>query len=253
MKHFFKSLQDYYILTFKGLQGLVQGPFYFRDTIDQMANSGPNTTIIVIIIALFAGMALTVQVYNQFTYLGLEEQIGKVVATSLIREIGPITIALIYSGKVGTGIAAELASMVQRHEIDAYRAFSVNPIKKVVTPRILSGLLMLPGLTLIGDFSGLLGGFYITSIDHYIVPSIYWKSVFNILQLKYMVVGIVKPIVFGFIISSISCYLGINARGGSIEIKAASTRSFVMSSVFIMVWDFLLTRIFSFILPSIPI
>jgi len=246
-KRIILKLQEYYLLTFKGLIGIFQKPLYIHDTLNLINLAGPGTTGVVILIMIFAGMALTLQLYSQTVVLGFEAQIGRLITLSVVKEIAPITIALIFAGKVGAGITTEVASMIQRHEIDTLRAFSVNPVLKIVTPRYIACLITLPGLTFIGDLSALLGGYYITSIENHIPSMTYWISVRSVLGLDNTLVGIVKPFIFGFIISSVSCHMGFNAKGGSIELKTASTRAYVISAMYVMVSDFIITRILSFI------
>ena len=145
------DLQDFYILSIKGLLGLIRKPFYFRDLIEQMDYAGTGSLIIILLSSLFIGMALSLQLSAELSGLGLKMYIGKVVGVSIIREIGPVLTALVFAGRVGSGMASELGSMILGHQVDTLRVFGVDPTKKLVTPRILSSLIMLPALTIIGD------------------------------------------------------------------------------------------------------
>jgi phospholipid/cholesterol/gamma-HCH transport system permease protein len=249
MKQFFKSLGDFYRLSFSGLAGIVSRPFYFQEFLDQLTYAGPDTLVITVITAFVVGMALSVQVLFQFEGLGLENEVGGLIGTAVIREIIPITLALLFAGRVGSGISAELAGMRQREQIDTIRAFGVNPVKMLVTPRIASCILMLPSLTLIGDFSALFGGFFITGTQFHTDPAMFWSSVRTILNVKNMFAGIIKPLIFGYLIGVISCYVGLNSKGGSTGLKRSATQAYVLSTVSVMITDFLIIKVIWILFP----
>ncbi len=249
MKRFFLSLKEYYRICFWGLIGAFGKPFYAKEIVEQMNHAGPGTLVIALITTFVVGMALSIQVLNQFEGLGLESEVGRVIGVSVIREISPITLALVFAGRVGAGISAELAAMVQREQIDTLRAFGVSPIKKLVTPRILSSLIMLPSLTFIGDFAAIIGGFLITTVQYHSDPELYWSSIRAIMDLKNTVFGVSKPFVFGYLIATISCHVGMRSQGGSLGLKNAATKSYVLSTVTVMVTDFLITKVIWIFFP----
>ena len=249
MKRFFFSLKGFYRLCFLGLLGFFRKPFYVQEMIEQMNYSGPGSLIISFITTFVVGMALSIQVLNQFEGLGLESEVGRVIGVSIIREISPITLALVFAGRVGSGISAELAGMVQRQQIDTLQAFGVSPIKKLVTPRIASALLMLPALTFIGDFSAIFGGFLITCYQYHTDPAMYWSSIHSVINFKNVLFGVVKPFVFGFIIATISCYVGMTSQGGSSGLKRSATQAYVLSTIVVMITDFLITKTVWIFLP----
>jgi phospholipid/cholesterol/gamma-HCH transport system permease protein len=249
LKRFFLQLKGYYSLSFYGLLNLVRRPFYLEDLIFQMINAGPDTLIITLITTFVIGLALSIQILSQFQGLGLESEAGKVIGIAVIREVCPITLALIFAGRVGAGIAAELAGMVQTQQLDTIQAFGLNPVKKLVTPRILGSIIMLPSLTFLGDLAAIIGGFLIVRYEYNSDSALYWSSIRGILDLKNTVFGIVKPFVFGFLIASISCYIGITSKGGSSGLKLAATRSFVTSTIAVMITDFLITKIIWMFFP----
>ena len=248
MKAFITDLQDFYILSFRGLQGLVRRPFYLKDMIEQMDYAGAGSFFIVLLVTLFIGMALSLQLAAELSVLGLKMYTGKVVGISIIREIGPVTVALVFTGRVGSGMASELGSMVLGHQVDTLRVFGVDPIKKLVTPRILSSLVMLPVLTVIGDAASLAGGYYIAVYVSNQSGSFYWSSVRDVLIFENVFAGSVKPFIFGFLISCISCYMGLSTKGGAIGLRSATTRAVVTSIIMIIVSDFILTRVLLYIL-----
>jgi len=242
-KEIINDLQDFYLLSIRGLLGAVRRPFYFTDTIEQMDYAGAGSFFIIVLVSLFVGMALSLQLSAELSVLGLKMYTGKVVGISIIREIGPVTAALVFAGRVGSGMASELGSMVLGHQVDTLRVFGVDPIKKLVTPRILSSLLMLPALTGIGNVVSLLGGYYISVFVSHQSSAVYWKSIRDILIFENVFSGFVKPFIFGYLTACISCYMGLSTRGGAIGLRRATTRAAVTSFIMIIVADFVLTRI----------
>lgn len=242
------ELQDFYLLSFHGLMGLLRRPLYLRDIIEQMDYAGAGSFVIIVLVSLFVGMALSLQLAAELSVLGLKMYTGKVVGISIIREIGPVAAALVFSGRVGSGMASELGSMVLGHQVDTLRVFGVDPVKKLVTPRITSALVMLPALTIIGDAASLLGGYYIAVFVSHQSGNIYWSSVRDVLIFENVFSGSVKPFIFGYLIACISCYMGLSARGGAIGLRGATTRAVVLSIIMIIVADFILTRILLYVL-----
>ena len=238
----FSELQDFYILSFRSLLGLASRPFYFKDAVEQMDYTGSGSSLIILIVSLFVGMALSLQLEAQLAFMGLQNYTGKVVAISIIREIGPVTVALVYAGRAGSGMASELGSVVLGHQVDTLRVFGVDPIKKLVVPRMLSSIVMLPALTIIGDAASLLGGYYIAVFVNHLSATMYWVSVREVLTFDYVMPGVIKPFIFGFLIACISCYTGLSARGGAIGLRSSTTRAFVLSVMAIIVFDFLITK-----------
>jgi phospholipid/cholesterol/gamma-HCH transport system permease protein len=247
-KALISDLQDYYLLSMHGLFGAVRKPFYGKDVIEQMDYAGAGSFFIIVLVSLFVGMALSLQLAAELSVLGLKMYTGKVVGISIIREIGPVAAALVFTGRVGSGMASELGSMVLGHQVDTLRVFGVDPIRKLVTPRMLSSFVMLPALTIIGDAASLLGGYYIAVFVSHQSGYVYWSSVREVLIFENVFSGSVKPFIFGFLVSSISCYMGLSTKGGAIGLRSATTRAVVASIIMIIVADFLLTRILLYVL-----
>ena len=174
-KELASELQNFYFVSVRGLLGLVRKPFYSKDTIEQMDYAGAGSFLIVLFVSLFIGMALSLQLAAELSGLGLKMYIGNIVGVSIIREIGPVVVATVFAGRVGSGIASELGSMILGHQVDTLRVFGVDPIRKLVTPRILSALIMLPALTIIGDAISILGGYYIAVFASHQSGTIYWR------------------------------------------------------------------------------
>jgi phospholipid/cholesterol/gamma-HCH transport system permease protein len=242
------DLQDLYLLSVRGLAGIIRKPFYFKDTIEQMDYAGVGSLLIILLVSLFIGMALSLQLSAELSALGLKMYTGMIVGISVIREIGPVTAALVFAGRAGAGMASELGSMILGHQVDTLRVFGVDPIKKLVTPRILSSLVMLPALTTIGDAVSIFGGYYISVFVSHQSSTFYWSSIREILIFENVFAGSVKPFIFGYLIACISCYMGLSTKGGAIGLRRSTTRAVVMSMIAIIVSDFLLTRVLLYIL-----
>jgi len=243
VKYLMNDLQDFYLLSIRGLAGIVKKPFYLKDTIDQMDYTGAGSFLIILLVCLFIGMALSLQLSAELSLLGLKMYTGRIVGFSVIREIGPVTAALVFAGRSGAGIASELGSMILGHQVDTLRVFGVDPLKKLVTPRILSCLVMLPALTIIGDAVSILGGYYIAAFVSHQSGSFYWTSIREILVFENVFAGSVKPFIFGYLIACISCYMGLSTKGGAIGLRRSTTRAVVVSMIVIIVSDFMMSRI----------
>jgi phospholipid/cholesterol/gamma-HCH transport system permease protein len=237
------SLQEFYIFSIRGVLGIFRKPFYFRDMIEQMDYAGAGSFFIIVLVSLFVGMALSLQLAAELSTMGLKMYTGKVVGISIIRELGPIVVALVYTGRVGAGITSELGSMVLGNQIDTLRVFGVDPVRKLATPRIISALVMVPSLTLVGDAVALFGGYYIAVFVSHQSGSFYWSSIREELTFQNVFSGSIKPFIFGYLIATICCFMGLTAKGGSQGLRRATTRAVVLSIIFIIVADFVLTRI----------
>jgi phospholipid/cholesterol/gamma-HCH transport system permease protein len=242
------DLQDFYSLSLRGLLGIIRRPFYLKDVIMQMDYAGAGSLIIVFIVDLFVGMALSLQLSAELSSLGLKMYIGMIVGISVVRELGPVVTALVFTGRVGAGMASELGSMVLGHQVDTLRVFGFDPIKKLVTPRIVSSIIMLPVLTVIGVAVSLLGGYYIAVYVSHESGTFYWSSIRSILTIENVLAGAIKPFIFGYLISCICCYTGLSTKGGSVGLRQSTTTAVVMSIVMIIVSDFVLTRILLYVL-----
>jgi phospholipid/cholesterol/gamma-HCH transport system permease protein len=242
------DLQDFYLLSIRGMVALGKRPFYFKDLIEQMDYAGAGSFSIVLVVSLFLGMALSLQLSAELSRMGLKMYTGSIVGISIIREMGPVVTALIFAGRVGSGMASELGSMVLGHQVDTLRVFGVNPVKKLVAPRFLSSIIMLPILTIIGDAISILGGYFIAVYVSHQSGTVYWSSIREVFDFENVFSGAVKPFIFGYIIASVSCYMGLSTRGGAIGLRRTTTRAVVVSFILIIIADFVLTRILLFVL-----
>ncbi len=244
----FVELQNFYVLSLNALLGAVRRPYYVRETVEQMDYAGAGSFIIVFLVSLFIGMALSLQIATELSALGLKMYTGKIVGISIIREIGPVAVALSYAGRVGSGMTSELGSMMLGHQVDMIRVFGMDPVKKLVTPRVVSSTIMLPLLTVIGDAVALSGGYYISVFVSHQSGSFYWSQITDALTLNNIIAGLVKPFLFGFLTAAISCHMGLSARGGARGLRQATTSAVVLSTLMIIITDFVLTRVLFFLM-----
>jgi phospholipid/cholesterol/gamma-HCH transport system permease protein len=246
------TVQEYFTLAIKSIRFIVARPFYAQDTIQQMDEIGVKSLGIVLLTGFFTGMVLALQSSVQLKTFGATMYIGNLVSASMIRELGPVLAGLMVAGRVGSGIAAQLGSMRVTEQIDALNTLGTDPIKKLVTPRVLAALIMLPVLTIINDFVGIIGGNVIASLVVGLPSGQYWRTVWDQIAsdgftFRYVpndfVQGLTKPFVFGGIISITACYFGLNTTGGTEGVGQSTTRTVVLASVLILVVDYFITQL----------
>ncbi len=242
LKKFLFELQEITNLIIASLFALAKGPRYFGEMIRQMDLIGVGSLPIVLLTGFFTGGVLILQTFPTFQYYSIQDQAGKSIATSLIRELGPVLTALMVSGRIGSAIAAELGSMVVSQQIDAMRALGTDPNRKLVAPRLIALMLMLPLLTVAADIFGIIGGGIVASGIYNLDYNVYITSVRFGISTPDIIGGVVKPIVFGLIIGSISCYKGLNTSGGTVGVGRSTTNAVVLSSIVVIIFDFFLSR-----------
>ncbi len=236
------QLQDFYILSVKSIGYIFRRPFYLDEIIEQMNYIGVGSLLLVALVSLFIGLALSLQISTELSLLGLQMYTGNIVGVSIIKEIGPVSIGLAFAGRVGSGMASEIGSMVIGHQVDVLRVYGVLPLKKLVVPRVLSCLVMLPLLTVIGDTIAILGSYYIAIYESHQSSAFFWSQIKATLTFSNMLTGVLKPVVFGYIIACVSCYKGLATSGGAKGLRMATTQAVVISSIAIIVADFMITR-----------
>lgn len=249
-KRFLFELQEITLLVWRSFTSLFRGPRYFPEMIQQMDLIGVGSLPIIILTGFFTGGVLVVQGYQTLAYYGGQSETGKLVATTLIRELGPVLTALMVAGRVGSSISAELGSMVVSQQIDAMRALGTDPIKKLVAPRIIALLFTMPLLTGAADIVGLIGGGVVANQLFSLSQNVYITAVRGGITVDDVIGGIIKPVVFGLIISSIACYKGLTTSGGTVGVGRATTSAVVLASIWVIIADFFLTRILQVILDK---
>ncbi|MBI4209058.1 MAG: ABC transporter permease [Deltaproteobacteria bacterium] len=243
-----KSVQEFSLLAYHGLRGIFQRPIYWRDTIDQMDRFGIGSFLIVGFTGLFTGMVMALQMAVTLERFGIKSLVGRAVSVSIVRELGPVLSALIVAGRMGSGIAAEIGAMKVGEQTDALRAMGTDPVRKLVTPRMIAGLIMMPVLTVFADFIGVFGSYVICSSVLDFSGNLYWTSVLESLDETDVFPGLTKPLFFGLIISTVGCYMGLGTRGGTVGVGKAATESVVIASLGIILADFLITKFYFAIL-----
>jgi len=223
----------------------VRPPYRFRDVFRQMERVGVNTLPVVLITAVFTGMVLALQSYTGFRRFGAESLVGTVVALSMTRELGPVLTGLITAGRAGASIAAELGTMRVTEQIDALVTMGVSPVKYLMVPRIIAGLLMLPVLTVCADAVGIAGGYLVGTQVIHANPTVYLNHTFDYLHMEDIVGGLVKSAVFGLLIALISAYKGFTADGGAEGVGRATTGAVVYSSMAVLISNYLVTLLMS--------
>ena len=241
------ALQDYALLVLQSLKTVFTPPFYWADTLEQMDLIGVGSLPIVVITSFFIGGVMVLQTAAQFERFGETALTGDAVSLALVRELGPAITALLVAGRNASGIASELGSMVVTEQVDAMRALGTDPIRKLMTPRVLATLTMLPLLVAVFDFVGLIGGFVVSYFTLRLGAVQFWTRAIQALQLGDLVQGGTKPIIFGLIIATVGCYQGLRVKGGTQGVGRATTTAVVVSSVFVLVVDFFLARILLYI------
>jgi phospholipid/cholesterol/gamma-HCH transport system permease protein len=237
------QIQELALLAWRTLRSLFRPPLYTREIIQQMDIIGVGSLTIIILTGFFTGGVLALNSANTLQRFGVQSVTGQLVATGLIRELGPVLTCLMLAGRVGSGIAAEIGSMIVSEQIDAMRALGTDPIKKLVAPRILALTTMAPILTIICDMVGMLGGLLVaTSLLHQ-SASVYISSAEQSVTFNEVLGGLIKPTVFGYIIAIIGCYMGLSTRGGTVGVGRSTTRSVVVASILVISVDFLLSKV----------
>lgn len=211
---------------------------------DELDHLGVKSLTLINLTLLFTGMVLTVQITYTLAILGAKLVVGKVVSISIIRELGPGLGALVVAGRVGSGITAEIGTMQVTEQIDALRAMGVSPAQKLFIPKILAMIIMLPILVILADFIGIMGGMFIAVFELNLSFDFYLNSVLKIVTIADIFHGLGKACFFGFLISTIGCYSGLNARGGADGVGVATTNTVVATSISILISDFFLTKAF---------
>ena len=220
---------------------MLRPPVRIRAIFKQMEFVGVHSLLVVILTGAFTGGVLAFQAYHGFRLFSAESLVGSTVALAMTRELGPVLTALMVTGRAGSAMAAELGTMRVTEQIDALYTMATNPIKYLVVPRVIAGVLMLPVLTVISDFVGIIGGYLVGVGILKINSGIYVAKMIQIVELEDIFNGLVKSACFGLILSLVGCYKGFYTTGGAAGVGKATTQAVVISSVGILVSDYFLT------------
>jgi phospholipid/cholesterol/gamma-HCH transport system permease protein len=237
------ELQEYTLMLGKVGRAMVTRPFYMRDVIEQFDAVGVGSLTVVLLTGMFTGMVLALVSAITLDQFGARSMVGRLVSASMVKELGPVLTGLMVAGRVGSGIAAELGSMMVTEQIAALRALGTDPIRKLVLPRILAGLLMVPLLTVVSGGVGMVGAWIVTVTQLKVPSSVYWNSVVLGLYIQDVWMGLIKPFFIGFAIASIGCHVGMRTSGGTQGVGRATTNAVVASSVAVIAVDFFVTKL----------
>jgi phospholipid/cholesterol/gamma-HCH transport system permease protein len=235
--------QEYVRLQVATARAAVSRPFYVHDVVEQFEQIGIGSLTVVVLTGFFTGAVLALQTGITLDQFGARPFVGRLISASMIKELGPVLTGLMLAGRIGSGIAAELGSMVVTDQINALRALGTDPIRKLVVPRVLAGFFMAPVLTVIANTVGIIGGWLIAVFQLRIASSVYWSSIIEGLYMDDAIMGIVKPFCLGYVIVTIGCHVGLRTTGGTQGVGRATTSAVVAASVAVIAVDFFVTRL----------
>ena len=243
------AVQDYSLLAWRSVINLFSRPRYMADTLQQADLIGVGSLPIVMLTGFFTGAVLALQSANSLARFGALPFTGQLVSLSMVRELGPVLTGLLVAGRNASGMASELGSMKVTEQIDAMRALGTDPTKKLVTPRVISSVVMMFFLAIISDLVGLAGGSMVSTFLLRLDFNQYWTTAWQALSFEDVFMGLVKPLFSGFIIATVGCYYGLNAKGGTQGVGRATTQAVVTASVLIVVVDLFVTKFLMGIFP----
>jgi phospholipid/cholesterol/gamma-HCH transport system permease protein len=236
-------MQDYSLFAYRACMNLFRPPRYWPDFLIQADIIGVGSISIVLLSGFFTGGVLALQSAATLAAFGATAVTGRFVSLTMIRELGPVLTGVMVSGRNASSMASELGSMVVTEQIDAMRALGVDPMRKLVTPRLFATITMLFFLTIVADAFGILGGAFVTIFMNHQDGPQYFSMAWESLRYPDIIQGLVKPLFFGFIIASIGCFYGLRTSGGTEGVGRSTIQAVVNASVLIIVADFLLTRV----------
>lgn len=232
------------LMTGRVFRALLHRPWELRAVLKQIESFGVRSLAIAGTTAVFTGMVFALQSLVSLAKFGAKEYVGRAMAIAITRELGPVLTALMVGGRIGAGMAAEVGSMAVTEQLDAIRALGADPIKKVVLPRVLAAIVALPLLTVLADVLGFLGAMLVAMLESGVDPVAFLQSGKEQLKLTDFTSGIGKSVVFGYLIAILGCHHGFWTTGGTEGVGHSTTRTVVVTSISILVADFVLTKLF---------
>jgi phospholipid/cholesterol/gamma-HCH transport system permease protein len=243
IKYFITELQQLFIFSAGMIEKVFRRPVYLYETFEQMHFIGVGSLYLVVLTGIFAGQGMAIQFSYELADLGSKNYLGRVLAIAIVRELGPVLTGLMVAARVASGITAEIAAMVSSNQIDALRSFGVDPVRKLAIPRMISLVVMVPILTILADAIAIIGGWIVAMFIAHVSSTLYWANVMDKLRFGNLAIGLIKPIAFSFVIAFISCYKGFTTRGGTRGVGQSTTSSVVLSSITILLVNFLITKL----------
>jgi phospholipid/cholesterol/gamma-HCH transport system permease protein len=241
--HALITLGDFAIFSARTVGWMVRRPPARRTLYPSLYLVGVRSVPVVAITGTFIGMVMAVQMFHQFHKVGLSTRLGSMINITIVRELGPVLAATMLAGRVGCAMAAELATMRVSEQVDALSVLGAHPLHYLVVPRLLACTLLIPLLTIMADFMGVMGGALICTRVYGVEPHYYWVHSEGYVQLWDVMMGLIKAVFFGIAIALISCHRGLNSQAGAEGVGRASTEAFVASFIAILVLDFFLAML----------
>jgi phospholipid/cholesterol/gamma-HCH transport system permease protein len=219
-------------------------PFEGREWLRQMVRVGVDSIPVVFLTTMFTGMVMALQTYNGFHRVHAENFVGSVVALAMLRELSPVLVALMVTGRVGSSMAAEIGTMRVTEQLDALETLATDPVQYLFVPRVIAGTLMVPLLTILGDALGVGGGYLVGVKMMGANPIVYEQNTYQFLHMSDVWSGLIKSAVFGLILTLTGCVRGYYTTGGAEGVGRATTAAVVSASLIILLSDFFLTKLF---------
>lgn len=239
------TFQEFIGLAGRTIRGIFRKPYYWDDVFIQMDLIGIGSLPVVLLTGFFSGAVMALQMSRALQTYGATSQVGQIVAITLVREMGPVLTALMVAGRNASGMASELGSMKVTEQIDAMRALGTDPVMKLVKPRVLATSVVLPLLTILADFVGIVGGWLVACVLLSLTTSAqYWSNSWRALEYNDITQGLLKPFVFAVVLSLVGCYYGMRTTGGTQGVGRSTTQAVVVASVWVVILTFVIGRIF---------
>jgi phospholipid/cholesterol/gamma-HCH transport system permease protein len=239
----FEQVGVWFQMLWRTVRWTFRPPFEIREWFRQMVRLGIDSIPVVVLTTMFTGMVMALQTFNGFQRVHAENFVGSVVALAMVRELSPVLVGLMVTGRVGSSMAAEIGTMRVTEQIDALEALATEPIQYLFVPRVIAGITMLPLLTLLGDALGIYGGYLVAVRLMGANPVLYDENTYKFLEMNDIWTGIVKAAVFGLILTLTGCVKGYFTRGGAEGVGRATTGAVVTASLVILLSDFFLTKL----------
>ncbi|MCU7494137.1 MAG: ABC transporter permease [Ignavibacteria bacterium] len=238
-----KHLQDFSLLTLEIFRSFGTLKKNRKETVWEMYVIGSQALLLAILGGLFSGVILAIESGHNLEKFGATLLVSRTVSLGIVRELGPAICGILLAARTGAKNTSEIGAMQLSEQVDALRAYGINPVEKLVLPRVAAAVIMFLPLTLIADVTGIIGGMFITNTTFHIDLSYFWSTAIKVLEFKDLFVGVMKPVFFSFFIGCISCYYGLNTKGGTVNLGKNAISSVVVSSTVVLMLDFIFTKV----------
>lgn len=241
--HLFEQTGVWFRMLWRTITWSVRPPFEPGEWLRQMVRLGVDSIPVVFLTTMFTGMVLALQTFNGFQRVHAENFVGSVVALAMLRELSPVLVGLMVTGRVGSSMAAEIGTMRVTEQIDALKALATDPVQYLFVPRVIAGIVMLPFLVVLGDALGIGGGYLVAVKMMNANPVIYEQNTYQFLEMNDVWSGVIKSAVFGLILTLTGCVRGYYTTGGAEGVGRSTTAAVVNASLIILLSDFFLTKL----------